>query len=80
MIEWCLLIQDKYIKLILEKKKIWEVRTQELFRKGERIALGNTKSKNVEGYATVAEIKKKTVPEMKEHNDEHAGTISYVII
>jgi hypothetical protein len=40
-------------------------------RKGERIALGNIKSKNVEEYVTIAEIKKKTVPEMKGHNDKH---------
>jgi hypothetical protein len=71
MIEWCLLTHDKYINLILNGKKIWEVRTQELFEIGERIALGNTKSKLIEGYATVSDIKKMTVPEMKKHNDKH---------
>ena len=54
-VEWCLLIHDKYIKLILDEKKVWEVRTQELFGKGDRIALGNTASKLIEGYATVAD-------------------------
>lgn len=38
---------------------------------GERIALGNTDSKKIEGYATIAEIKKMAVPEMKKHNDKH---------
>jgi hypothetical protein len=71
MVEWCLLIKDKFIKLILDGKKIWEIRTQKLFKTGERIALGSTKTKNIEAYATIAEIKKMTVPEMKKHNDKH---------
>jgi hypothetical protein len=71
VVKWCLLIKDKYIKLILSGKKIWEVRTQELFKIGESVALGNTKSKKIEGYATISEIRKMTVPEMKKHNDKH---------
>ncbi len=64
-VDWCLLLHDEYIHLILEGKKTWEIRTQPLFEIGERIALGNTKTKQIEGYATIADIKKKTVPEMK---------------
>lgn len=69
--EWCLLIHHKYIKPILEKKKIWEVRTQPLFVVGERIGLGDTTSRLVEGYACIVAIKKMTVKEMMKHNDEH---------
>jgi len=71
MIDWCLLIKDKYIKLILSGKKTWEIRTKKLFKTGERIALGNTKTKNIEGYATITEIKEMTVQELKKHNDSH---------
>lgn len=71
MIEKCLLIHDGYLKLILDKKKTWEVRTQQLFTIGERIALGNIEHKLIEGYATVSDIKKMTVDEMKKHNDKH---------
>jgi hypothetical protein len=70
-VEWCLLIHDKYIRLILDGKKVWEVRTQQLFEVGDRIALGNTASKLIEGYATVSDIKKMSVAEMKKHNDKH---------
>ena len=71
MVEWWMLINDGHLKLILSQKKIWEVRTQELFKIGERIALGNTDSKKIEGYATVADVKKMAVTEMKKHNDKH---------
>ena len=79
MVEWCLLIKDKYIKLILDKKKIWEVRSQTFgFKEGERIALGNTGSRMIEGFATISEIKEKTVPEMMKHNDKHFAN-DYII-
>ena len=69
--DWCLLIHGKYVELILAGKKTWEVRPLSLFKKGERIALGNTDSKCVVAYATVCKIKKMTVAEMKQHNDKH---------
>jgi hypothetical protein len=72
--EWCLLIHDKYIRLILDRKKVWEVRTQRLFEIGERIALGNTKTKLIEGYATVSDIKKMSVAEMKQYNEKHLAS------
>ncbi len=68
------MIHDKYIKLILDGKKVWEVRTQQLFKIGERIALGNSKTKLIEGYATVSDIKKKSVAEMKQYNDKHLAS------
>lgn len=71
MINSCLLIHDKYIKLILSQEKTWEIRTKRLFSVGERIALGNTKTKLIEGYATVADVKKKTVAEMMMFEDRH---------
>jgi hypothetical protein len=70
---WCLLIHNEFINLIFSGKKTWEVRTQKLFKEGERIALGNTKTKLVEGYADISEVKKLTVQEMKRHNDQHFG-------
>jgi hypothetical protein len=71
LIEWCLLIHEEYLTLILDKKKTWDVRTQELFSKGERIALGNTESGQIESYATISEVKKMSVAEMKKHNKKH---------
>ncbi len=68
---WCLLFFDKYLKYVLSGQKTWDVRPQKLFEKGERIALGNTKTKLIEGFATVSEVKKLTVSEMKKHNDKH---------
>lgn len=71
MVSWCLLVNEKYLKLILAKKKTWEIRTKPIFAVGERIALGNTKTKLIEGYATVVDVKKKTPNEMKRYNDKH---------
>lgn len=71
MIEWCLLNQEKYLNLILRKKKTWEVRTQQLFKIGERIALGNTKTRQIEGYATIKDVKKMSVAEILKHNGKH---------
>lgn len=68
---WCLLVHDKYVKLLLSQRKVWEIRTQKLFKEGEKIAIGNTKTKLVEGYAVVSDIKKMTVPEMLKYNDQH---------
>jgi hypothetical protein len=71
---WVLLFVDKLLRLVLEKRKVWDVRSQRLFSAGERIALGSTKTKLIEGYATVSEVKKLTVAEMKQHNDKHLAT------
>jgi hypothetical protein len=68
-VEWCLIIKEKYLKLILDNQKVWEIRTQPFFEVGDRIALGN--SGFVKGYATVSEIKKKSVAEMKRYNEKH---------
>jgi len=68
---WCLLVHDIYIKAILNHQKVWEIRTQRLFDEGERIALGNTRTRLIEGFATISEIKKLHVAEMKKYNDKH---------
>lgn len=68
---WCLLVKGKYLELILKKAKVWKVRSQKLFNAGDRIALGNTGTRLIEGFATVAEVKKLTTSEMKKYNDKH---------
>ena len=66
----CLKIHDKWIKLILNESKTWEIRrTNTKIR--ERIALGNMKTKCVEGYCTIVGSKEMTVEDLKKHNDEH---------
>ncbi len=69
MIEWCLIVREKYLNLILNRSKVWEIRTQPLFDTGERIALGY--AGHIGGYATVSEVKRLTVREMKKHNRLH---------
>jgi len=53
------------------ERRFGKLERKNSLRLGERIALGNTKSKKIEGYATITEIKKMTVPEMKKHIDKH---------
>jgi len=60
----CLKIDDKWLRLILEGQKTWEIRRQPTNFRG-RIALGNTKTKNYEGYATIIDCKKYTVENLK---------------
>ncbi len=67
--EYCLIIKKKYLNLILDGLKVWEIRTKPLFKEGERIALGYGGIGL--GYATVSAIKKKTVPQMKRYNNKH---------
>ncbi|MCW3998925.1 MAG: ASCH domain-containing protein [Candidatus Bathyarchaeota archaeon] len=68
-VEYCLIIKKKYLNLILDGLKVWEIRTKPLFQEGDRIALGY--GGVVLGYATVSEIKKKTVLQMKRYNNKH---------
>jgi len=63
-------IDDRWIGLILSGKKTWEIRrTNTKIR--ERIALGNMKTKRVEGYCTIVGSKEMTVEDLKKHNDKH---------
>lgn len=66
----CLKIDDKWLRLILEDKKTWEIRRQPTNFRG-RIALGNTKTKNYEGYATIIDCKEYTVLDLKKFGDKH---------
>ena len=66
----CLKIRDKWIKLILNGSKTWEIRrTNTKIR--ERIALGNMKTKCVEGYCTIVDSKEIAIEDLKKHNHEH---------
>jgi len=66
----CLKIDDKWISLILKGTKTWEIRRRNT-KIRERIALGNTKTKQVVGYATIIDSVKMTAAELKKHNDKH---------
>jgi hypothetical protein len=66
----CLKIDDEWLKLILSGKKTWEIRRTNTSFRG-RIALGNTKSKKREGYATIIDSIEMPVQELKKHGDKH---------
>jgi hypothetical protein len=66
----CLKIEDKWINLILVRKKTWEIRKQHTTIR-ERIALGNTKNKCVVGYATMVNSVEMSIAELLKHNDKH---------
>ena len=66
----CLKIDDKWLKLILAGEKTGDIRrTQTNFR--GRIALGNTKIKNYEGYATIIDCKEFSVKDLKKFGEKH---------
>jgi hypothetical protein len=66
----CLKIDDKWVNLILSRKKTWEIRTQNT-KIRERIALGNTKTKCYVGYATLSDSIEMRVIELFKHNEKH---------
>ena len=66
----CLKMHDKWVNLILNNEKTWEIRRRNT-KIRERIALGNTKTKRVVGYATIIDSVKITIAELKKHNDKH---------
>src|SRR5208283_4018534 len=66
----CLKIDDKWVTLILNGCKLWEIRrTNTMIR--ERIALGNTKTMCYVGYATLIDSVEMNIEELKKHNDDH---------
>jgi hypothetical protein len=66
----CLKIDEKWINLILNGSKTWEIRrTNTKIR--ERIALGDKETRQVVGYAKIADSRKMTVEDLKKHNDKH---------
>jgi ASCH domain len=56
--------------LILAGKKTWEIRRTRTNTR-EWIALGNTNSKNYEGYATIIDCKELNVKDLKKFGDKH---------
>lgn len=66
----CLKIDDKWLKLIFTGKKTWEIRRTNTNAR-ERIALGNTKTKNYEGYATIRDYIEFSIEELKKFGDKH---------
>jgi predicted transcriptional regulator len=66
----CLKIDDKWVNLILNGRKTWEIRrTNTTIR--EQIALGNKEKKRVVGYAKIVDSMERTVEDLKKHNDKH---------
>ena len=66
----CLKINDKWIDLILSGNKTWEIRARNTLIR-ERIALGNTKTKRIVGYATLVDSVEMTIKQLKKRGDKH---------
>jgi hypothetical protein len=66
----CLKIDEKWLQLILAGKKTWEIRRTSTNYRG-RVALGNTKTKKYEGYATIVDCKEFNVKDLKKFGDKH---------
>lgn len=66
----CLKINEKWLRLILRGEKVWELRRTNTNFRG-RVALGNTKTKKCEGYATIVNSIEMSIDELKKHNDKH---------
>ena len=68
-------IQDKWLRMILSGKKTMEVRSQNFNIVGLKIGLGNSRTWNVEGYATVTEKIKIPFSEIMNYQNEHLATL-----
>ena len=66
----CLKIQDRWICLILDRRKTWEIRRTNT-RARERIGLGNTTTKRCVGYARIGDSIEMTVEDLKAYNNKH---------
>jgi hypothetical protein len=66
----CLKIEDKYVRLILEGKKTWEIRLRPNSI-SERIAIGSTKTKKVEGYVNLYPSQKASIEQLLAHPEKH---------
>lgn len=67
-------IQDKWIQLILNGQKTMEVRSLYFKIKRTRIALGNSDTGNVEGYATVTDVIKIPYSQISKYENQHLAT------
>jgi hypothetical protein len=66
----CLKMHDKWVNLILNNEKTWEIRRTNTKVRG-RIGLGNTKTKRCVGYARIADSIEMTVEDLKAYNNKH---------
>ena len=66
----CLKIHDRWLRLILSKQKDVELRRTPC-RIRERVALGNTKTGLVEGYATIVDSREFSIKQLKRLNHRH---------
>jgi hypothetical protein len=67
-------IKDKWLKLILSGQKTMDVRSQYLKIRGQRIALGNSDTGMVEGYATVEDVIKILYSQIGNYENQHRAT------
>jgi hypothetical protein len=66
----CLKIDEKWVNLILNGSKTWEIRRRNT-NIGEQIALGNKEKKYVVGYAKIVDSIEMTLEELKKNDDKH---------
>ena len=66
----CLKIDEKWVNLILNGSKTWEIRRNNT-KVREQIALGNKKIKRVVGYAKIVDSIERAIEDLKEYNDKH---------
>lgn len=66
----CLIIDEPFINLILDKRKTWEIRRRNTNIR-ERIALGNKKKRCAVGYAKIVDCREMSVKELKKYNSKH---------
>jgi len=67
-------IQGRWVKLILDGQKTMEVRGQKYKVVGQRIALGNSDTKKVEGYATVEKVIEISYFDVPKYHSQHHAT------
>ena len=60
-------IRGRWLQLILNGEKMMEVRSLRLKIRGQRIALGNSDTGRVEGYATVKDLIEIPFSEIAKH-------------
>jgi len=66
----CLKIDEKWVNLILNGCKTWEIRRRNTLIR-EQIALGNKKIKRVVGYAKIVDSIEMSVEDLKKFNNKH---------
>jgi hypothetical protein len=66
----CLKIDEKWVNLILNGSKTWEIRRRNT-KIRERIALGNKEIKRVVGYAKIVDSIEMELEDLKKYNSKH---------